>query len=171
LRARPTASATRGRTWRLVATLGIATAFLTSTASAPGAGRSRLVTDGVLGIPLPNGWFGSVGPGFQGEHSVAWILAGNFRFPSDAAQHEGGPSVPPHMLLIAVGDFVVTKSSLRWPSVVALRLPTSVRQPRVFSHVRFDGRAVELEVEFGSRPGPFTLALANKVLGSVREQK
>jgi hypothetical protein len=157
--------------WRIVAALAIAVASLTSATSAPGAGRSRVVTDGVLGIPLPDAWFGSVGPGFQGGHPVAWILAGNFSFPSDAARHEGGPSVPPHRLLIAVGDFVVTKSSLGWPAVGRLRLPASRRQQRVSSHVRFKGRAVVLEVEFGSKPRAATVALANQILASVRHQR
>jgi hypothetical protein len=162
---------TNGRIWRVVATLAIAAAFLTCPTSAPGARRSRVVTDGVLGIPLPDGWFGSVGPGFQGGDPVAWILAGNFRFPSNAAQHEGSPSVPPGRLLLAVGDFVVTKSSLGWTSVARLRLPARVRQQRVFLHVRFKGRAVVLDVEFGSIPRAATVALANKVLASVRRQK
>jgi hypothetical protein len=162
---------TKNRTWRVVAALAIAAGFLTSTTSAPGAGSSCVVTDGVLGIPLRNAWFGSVGPGFQDGRPVAWILAGNFRFPRDAAQHEGGPSVPPHKLLIAIGDFVLTKSSLRWPSVGRLRLSASVHQQRVFSHVRFKRRAIVLEVEFGSRPSPATVALANQVLGSIRNQR
>ncbi len=159
------------RARRVVVALAIATAFLTGTTSAPGAERFRVVTDGVLGVPLGNGWFGSVGPGFQGAHSVAWIVAGNFRFPSNAAQHEGGPSVPPHRLLIAVGDFVVTKSSLGWPSVGRLQLPARVHKQRVFCHVRFKGRAVIFEVEFGSIPRAASVALANEVLGSVRRQK
>jgi hypothetical protein len=64
-------------TWRVVAAFATATALLTSTTSAPGAGGSRVVTDGVLGIPLRNGWFGSVGPGVQDGRPVAWILTGN----------------------------------------------------------------------------------------------
>jgi hypothetical protein len=49
------------------------------------ASPPRVVTDGTLQIPLADGWSGSVGPGFQRvrgyTYNVAWIVAGNFRFP------------------------------------------------------------------------------------------
>jgi len=154
------------------------------------ASAPRVVTDGTLQIPLADGWFGSVGPGFQvvrgKTYNVAWISAGNFRFPRNAAQHEGGAIPPRHKLLIAIGDFVVTSSSLRSLLVTRLHLPRhpsseplfwivrpgekarpAPRGERFLWHVRFKGRDLHLDVKFGSKPGTRMIELANRVLGSV----
>src|SRR6266542_1723172 len=56
-------------------------------------------------------------------YNVAWILAGNFRFPKNAARHENGAIPPLHKLLIAIGDFVVTSIPLQSPLVTRLHLP------------------------------------------------
>jgi hypothetical protein len=158
-------------------------------ASAPPA-----VTDGTLQIPLTDGWFGSVGPGFQIVHGetykVAWILAGNFRFPRNAAQHKGGAIPPRHKLLIAIGDFVVTSSSLQSPLVTRLHLPRhpsreplfwivrrgekarpAPRGERFLWHVRFKGRDLHLDVQFGSKPSSGMIGLANRVLGAVSRKR
>jgi hypothetical protein len=161
--------------------LGVPSAF---------ASHPRVVTDGTLQIPLADGWSGSVGSGFQRvrgrTYNVAWILAGNFRFPSNAAEHEGGAIPPRRKLLIAIGDFVVTSSSLQAPLVTRLRLPRHPSREPLFWivrrgkkarpaargevflwHVRFKGRDLQLEVQFGSKPGTRMIGLANRVLGAV----
>jgi hypothetical protein len=52
--------------------------------SSAAADSDRLVLDGALRVPLPSGWFGSVGPGMQGTHPVAWIAC---LLRSDASDH------------------------------------------------------------------------------------
>jgi hypothetical protein len=158
------------------------------------ASPPRVVTDGTLQIPLADGWFGSVGPGFQRvrgyTHNVAWIVAGNFRFPRDAAQHEGGPVPPRRKLVTAIGDFVLTSSSLRLPLVTRLHLPRHPSKEPLFWivrrgekarpaargetflwHVRFKGRDLHLDVQFGSKPGRRMIRLANRVLGAVNRTR
>jgi hypothetical protein len=108
------------------------------------AGNSRVVSDGALRVPLPRGWSGSVGPGFQGKHPVAWIVLGNFALASDAARREGGPRVPTGKALVTIGDFVVSETSRRWPVVRTLEAPRSG-----WLRVRFAGRAVVVSVRYG----------------------
>lgn len=123
----------------------------------------------VRAVPLLSGWSGSVGPGVQRGHPVAWILVGNFRFAGDyAATHEGAPSVPAGKVLISIGDFVPDGASRHWMRVRRLQLAQRRITARAVSwHVRFAGRAVRLTVRFGTRPSVRTVRLANSVLGSV----
>jgi hypothetical protein len=130
-----------------------------------------VVSDGFLRIPLPARWVGSVGPGWQGTHPVAWILLGDFPFPSDAATHEGSPNVPAHNMLITIGDFFPTSQSLRWPAVKQLRVPRDpLRQNGQWRRVRFGGRAVVLRVNFGSKPNAAQIARADRILAAVTRQ-
>jgi hypothetical protein len=152
----------------VLATLGVLTAH-----AAPAGQTSREISDGVLRVPLPPGWFGSVGPGTQiasgRAHGVAWILAGNFRFASDCvATHEGTPTLPSGKVLISIGDFVLVRQSLHWPQVSRLHLAQRPIRGRAVSwHVRFAGRAVSLTLQFGSKPNARALQMVNAVLGSV----
>ena len=122
----------------------------------------------VLCIPLARGWFGSVGPGVASGRPAAWLLAGNFPFPADAAAHEGTPSAPAGKVLISIGDFPVDSVSLHWTSVAHLRLPRSVAARRVVAwRVRFSGRAVRLSVHFGSKPDRQMRSSADTTLSAV----
>jgi hypothetical protein len=126
----------------------------------------------VLCIPLARGWSGSVGPGVAGARPAAWLLAGNFPFPADAATHEGTPSVPAGKVLISIGDFPVDSVSLHWPRVARLRLPRSVPTRRIVTwRVRFSGRAVMLSVHFGSKPDPAIRSAANATLSAVHPNR
>jgi hypothetical protein len=125
-----------------------------------------------LCIPIARGWFGSVGPGVTAGRPAAWLLAGNFRFPSDAARHEGIPSVPKGKVLISVGDFPVAPASAHWPRVQRLRFPRPATAKRAVSwHVRFAGRAVPLSVHFGSAPNPETRRLTNARLSAIHPRR
>jgi hypothetical protein len=135
------------------------------------ATRQRTITDGILGIPLARGWTGSVGPGVQAGHRVAWIIVGDFRFPSDwgPGHREGTPSVPRKRLLIALGDFFPDEYSAHWRRVRKLRLPARIDGRRlVVWKTRYAGRALRLSVQFGSSPDAQTIARANDVLRGVR---
>jgi hypothetical protein len=106
-------------------------------------------------------------------HPAAWVLFGNFRFPADAAGREGHPSVPRGRLLIAFSDFPVVGTYARWRRVTRLRLPPKhpTRKRLVSWHVRFAGRAVYVDVKFGSRPGARMWRLANAKLETVRRKQ
>jgi hypothetical protein len=122
----------------------------------------------VLCVPLARGWFSSVGWGVAAGRPAAWLLAGNFPFPADAAAHEGAPPVPPGKVLISIGDFPVLSAFHRWPRVARLRLPRPMTAKQVVSwHVRFSGRAVSLSIRFGSRPDAQTRGLANARLSAI----
>jgi hypothetical protein len=122
---------------------------------------------------VERGWFGSVGAGVVATQPAAWVLFGNFWFPADAAGKEGGPSVPPGKVLIALGDWPVISPYARWPHVRRLRLPRDAAAKRVLRwHVRFAGRAVFLTVRFGSAPTRQMRSLANATLMAVyRKQR
>jgi hypothetical protein len=122
----------------------------------------------VLCISAKRGWFGSVGPGVVAGRPAAWLLAGNFHFPADAAEHEGTPSVPPGKVLISVGDFPLGGRSRHWPTVQRLRLPRRGLARRTITwHVRFAGRAVPLCVHFGSTPNAPIRSLVNARLSGI----
>jgi hypothetical protein len=126
----------------------------------------RGVTDGTLCMPLPAGWSRVVSPGHVGGGSAAYLLAGNFRFHRRPNQ-KGWPKVPPHKVAIDVADFPVLGQSRHWRRVETLRLPS--REKRIVRwHVRFAGRAVTVEVRFGSRPDARMRALVNRRLSAVR---
>ncbi len=97
----------------------------------------------------------------------AWILIGNFRFPIGAATHEGQPTVPPHRILIWLGDFILDGPALHWQRVQHLRLPNRRTGRVVLWHVRFAGRALWLGVRYGSPPSERSRALVNAILESV----
>jgi hypothetical protein len=126
-----------------------------------------------LCIRTDKGWFGSVGPGVANAHPAAWVLFGNFRFPADAAGHEGHPSVPGGRLLIAFSDFPVVGRYARWRRATYLHLPARhpTRKRLVTWHVRFAGRAVYVEVKFGSRPSAPMWRLANAKLATVHRKQ
>ena len=110
----------------------------------------------------------SVGFGHAGG-PAAWMLAGDFRFQEDAAKHEGWPPVPPHRLLIGIGDFPVFSQWKHWRHVGRLSLPGRMAAKRLVTwHVRFEGRALFLGVHFGSRPDARARRLADERLASVR---
>lgn len=137
-------------------------------ATTPAPERTRSVSDGILRVPLPSGWNGSVALGSEADRRVAWILAGDYTLPRHAASREGGPPVPAHRVLIAIGDFIQAEASRGWKRVDALRLPPAVLRRRGWWHVRFAGRAIALHVSFGSPPpGAATLAEAEHVLAQV----
>jgi hypothetical protein len=147
----------------------------TLTASARPA-ESRLTFRGncgpVLCIPPARGWFSSVGPGVSAGRPAAWVLSGNFRFPADAAEHEGGPSVPAAKVLISFGDFPPFGQSVHWPNVKRLRLPRRPVAHRMISwNVRFAGRAVLLSVHFGSRPDAAIRSLVNARLSAIHRDR
>jgi hypothetical protein len=129
----------------------------------------RGLTGATLCMPLPRGWFGSVGSGISGNRPAAWLLAGDFRFPSDAAAHEGLPSVPPRRVVISVGDFPLFPWSRHWPRVERLQLPVAQeRSLLVRWRVRFSGRDVPLTVRYGSKPTASERALVNRRLAAIR---
>jgi len=149
--------------------LAIAFAVLTAVAGS----TARTVSDGILRVSLPRGWSGAVGPGTQivagRPHSEAYILMASFRLASDAAMHEAQPTVPPHEVLISLGDFVLTGATLRWPRLQTLETPTHRSSKRTMSwHGRFAGRAVRLVVTFGSKPDARSFVSVDHVLASVR---
>ncbi len=125
-----------------------------------------------LCIPIARGWFSSVGPGVTAGRPAAWLLAGNFRFPADAARHEGTPSVPHGKVLISIGDFPIGSASAHWPRAQRLYLPRPATAKRVVSwHVRFAGRAVPLSVHFGSAPNPEIRRLTNARLSAIHPRR
>jgi hypothetical protein len=162
--------AKRSRVILLASALGIA---LTGSAlSAPSTRSFRGNCGPVLCIPTGPGWFGSVGPGFVDRRPAAWLMAGNFRFPADAAEHEGTPSVPPGRLLIVISDSPPVGASVHWPQVKQLGLPPRRAGRRVITrHVRFAGRAVGLSVHFGSTPSAADWRLANARLSAIHRKR
>jgi hypothetical protein len=149
----------------LVLTLGV------TTSARPAAQRSpcRGSTDGILCAPLPSGWHGSVGFGVADHRPAAWLLVGNFRFPKDAATHEGTPSVSQHRVLISIGDFPNLGRSAHWRRVQRLQLPEdSATDREVRWHVRLARRAVSLDVQFGSRQESRARKAVNVRLAAVR---
>jgi hypothetical protein len=158
---------------RVPALLASVVAMSLVTAGAMGASDQsagcRGITGATLCVPLPPGWFGSVGTGIADRRSAAWLLAGDFRFPSDAATHEGLPFVPPHRVIISVGDFPLFPRLRRWPRVERLHLPPAKQPSRLVTwRVRFSGRDVRLTVRYGSRPTASERALVNRRLGAIR---
>ena len=152
----------------LIAAVTLGTA-LTSSAQPADRRTCRGVAGPALCLPLPRDWFSSVGPGVVAGRAAAYLLAGNFRFPDDAASHEGPPLVPPHKVLISIGDFPVVGHALHWQHVQHLRLSRSLIAKRAISwHVRFAGRAVSLTVQFGSKPDARSRALVDARLAAVR---
>jgi hypothetical protein len=150
-------------------TIAIALAAIGSNTS---SARDRFVSDDILRLPVPPGWVGSVGPGMQGSHHVAWILAGDFVLPNDAASHEGTPAVPVHRMLISIGDFFPQGQSLHWPHVSVLREPRSLLlRNGVWWRVRFGGRALAISVRFGSSPTTTSIARVDRVLAQVAPTK
>jgi hypothetical protein len=146
--------------------------LLAAGAIASGHG-DHVVSDGILRVPLADGWSGSVGHGTESGRPVAWILVGDFAFPATyAATHEGIPAVPRRKLLIAIGDFVLVPPATHWQATKRLRLPPNPARYRTIAwHVRFAGRAVLLSVRFGSRPTSAAVARCNRVLAGVRHQR
>jgi hypothetical protein len=130
----------------------------------------RTVSDGVLRVRLPPGWFGAVGPGMEAGHRVAWMLVGNFAFARDyPATHEGIPRVPARKVIVAIGDFVVRGGASHWPATRRVRLPANTKGRTAISwHVRFAGRALRLRVNFGSPPTAARVALVDRILAGLR---
>jgi hypothetical protein len=158
---------------RVPALLASVVAMSLVTAGAMGASDQSAGCRGIIGatlcVPLPPGWFGSVGTGIAVRRSAAWLLAGDFRFPSDAATHEGLPFVPPHRVIISVGDFPLFPPARQWPRVERLHLPPAKQPSRLVTwRVRFSGRDVRLTVRYGSRPTASERALVNRRLAPIR---
>jgi len=157
---------------RAALTIIVALGFGMAATAGGAAGQERScrgVTDNILCMPLPRGWHRSLGFGVASGKPAAWLLAGNFRFPEDAAKHEGYPHVPRHRVLIWIGDFPVLGPCVHWRRVRRLHLPRGTDEKRLVKwHVRFAGRALFLGVRFGSRPDARALRLVNIRLGAVR---
>lgn len=129
----------------------------------------RGLTDGIFCLPLARGWHGSVGFEVADSRPAAWMLVGDFSFRKDAATHEGRPRIPPHRVLISIGDVPFIGGWAHWRRVECLRLPGHVTTRRVISwHVRFAGRVLLLSVRFGSRPDDRTRRRVSARLASVR---
>jgi hypothetical protein len=154
------------RRFRNLVTLTVAIAALSPGAAS--AGRGRAVSDGILRLPLPTGWDGSVGQGWQGSHPIAWILAGDFHLRAGAARREGGPGVPRSKLLLTIGDFFPAASSARWPVVNTLRMPHGLIRAGHWWRIRYERRALAIKVTFGSPPSHRLVLHVEKVLASVR---
>jgi hypothetical protein len=132
---------------------------------APAACRGA--TDGILCMPLPRVWSRVVSPRHVGGQSAAYLLAGNFRF-HVRPNTEAWPTVPAHKVAIDIADFPVLGRSAHWPRLGKLGLPKQVGVKRsVRWNVRFSGRAVTIEVRFGSTPTSRTQALVNRRLAAV----
>jgi hypothetical protein len=136
---------------------------------AAAADPGQTVSDGVLQVALPSDWSGSVGPGIDGTHPVAWIVIANFRLSVDAARHEGLSSVPPGKVTVSIGDFFPDEASAHWRTVHSLRVPLAqlIRSGRWW-RVRYAGRAVIIRATFGSRPRRALLSRVEQVLAAIR---
>lgn len=141
------------------------TALLVATAS---AGSGRTVSDGILRVPLPAGWSGSIGRGWQGTHRVAWILAGDFRLPAGAARQESGPAVPRSKVLLTIGDFFPVGASTHWPVVKKRRMPRRLIRAGHWWRIRYDRRAVAIRVTFGSHASQRLVSQVEQVLTSTQ---
>lgn len=125
------------------------------------------VSDGSIRSRLPEGWHASVAPGVQSGHRVAWILLADFPLAADAATMEGGPNVPGHKVLVAIGDFVPVGIAANWRRVNRVALPL-LRGGRASWNVRFARRALRLTVSFGSPPTTDARRAVANVLASIR---
>ena len=152
---------------------GLACALVLVLAGSARSFASRGHCGPTLCVRAERGWFGSVGVGVVNAHPAAWVLFGNFRFPADAAGHKGYPSVPPGRVLVAFSDFPVVGTYARWRRVTRLQLPAEhpPRQRLVSWHVRFAGRAVYVDVKFGSPPNASMWRLANAKLKTVHRKQ
>lgn len=121
------------------------------------------LTDNILCMPLPRGWSHRVGFGYA-RGPAAWMTAGNFRFKRFGAHDEGIPPVPPHGVLITIGDFPRIYNGWQWRRVDRLRLPKHKLAWRVI----FRGRQLFLSVHFGSKPDARMRLLVNQRLAKVR---
>lgn len=132
------------------------------------ADTSRL-SDGSIRARLPHGWHASVAPGVQEGRRVAWILLADFPLAADAATLEGGPSVPHHKVLVAVGDLVPVGIAAGGRRVNSVVLPPAAKLSRHVSwNVRLAGRALRLTVSFGSTPTNHTRQAVGRVLASIK---
>jgi hypothetical protein len=66
-------------------------------------------------------------------------------------------------MLVMIGDFFPAGPSLRWRTVTALPLPRG----REWERVRFAGRALVVQVRFGSRPTAASVHRAERLLAGV----
>lgn len=149
-----------------IAALSVALALLLSGTAAAGGGR--VVTDRILRVPLPSGWTGPDGPGCQGTHPVAWLLAGDFHLPAGAATHEGHAPVPRSKALLVIGDFYPAGRSDHWPIVRKLRMPARLIRTGRWWQVRYVRRALAIQVVFGSHPTRHLVSQIENVLESTR---
>jgi hypothetical protein len=125
------------------------------------------VSDGSIRARLPEGWRASVAPGVQSGHRVAWILLADFPLAADAATMEGGPNVPGHKALVAIGDSVPVGIAANWRRVNRVALP-HLHGRHASWNVRFGRRALRLTVSFGSRPTIDARRAVENVLASIR---
>jgi hypothetical protein len=125
------------------------------------------VSDGSIQAHLPEGWQGSVAPGVQSGHRVAWVLIADFPPAAHAAAQEGGPNVPKHKVLVAIGDFVPVGIAANWSRVNRVVLP-HLPGRRLSWNVRFAHRALRLTVSFGSPPTIHARRAVEQVLASIR---
>lgn len=134
---------------------------------ANGSPRAGAVSDGALRTALPAGWSASVGPGFDRTHPVAWMSVGDFPLPQGAARIEGGPRVPAGRVLLAIGEFFPDGPSRHWPMVSSLRMPRALIVTRRWWSVRYAGRAVSIQVTFGSGQTPTLVDQVQRLLVGI----
>jgi hypothetical protein len=139
-------------------------AFLCCTAA--GAGTSD-VSDGSVRARLAEGWYASVALGVESGQRVAWMVLADFPLAADAATLEGGPNVPRHKVLVAIGDFLPVGIAADWNRVNRVVLP-HLSGRRLSWNVRFARRGLRLTVSFGSTPTIDARRAVEQVLATIR---
>lgn len=94
------------------------------------------------------------------------MLVGDFRLPRGAARHEGIPSVPAGRVLVSIGDFFA--AGLHWRTVTSLRMPRALIVSGRWWSVRYAGRALKLQVTFGSAPTPALVRRVQRLILGLR---
>lgn len=93
------------------------------------------------------------------------MLLGDYRLPRGAAQHEGTPSVPAGRVLVTIGDFFLEGPSRRWAT--SLRMPRALIESGRWWSVRYDGRALSIQVAFGSGPTQTLIGEVQRLLRDI----
>jgi hypothetical protein len=148
----------------LLVAAGAAAASPTATSS---------ISDGVLKLALPLGWFGSVAPGTviirQSPHTASWMLVGDYHaFLTRSPTAEGMPKVPRGRVVVSIGDFPASVNTRAWLPLRPLAVSRlEVHTTQITRHVRFHGRAIIVTVRFGSAATSRGLARVNRLLSGL----
>jgi hypothetical protein len=155
------------------AVIAVSCAAIVAGAAAASPSVSSSISDGVLKLALPHGWFGSVAPGgviiHQHPRAAAWILVGDYRtLLNHNPTAEGMPTPPRGRVAVSIGDFPETADTRAWPTLRPLALskpgtPTN----QITRHALFHGRAVTVTVRFGSAATTAGLARVNELLAGL----